>query len=797
VFAVIESLNDRGGLKCLLSVTAKIPAQKGSKLGQSDIVTNLGIVTAAILALSGGCGQSVGKTAAAKRVDLSEAVIVVRASEPRQVKAAQMLQEEIEKRTGICLAKSESVPDKGKTAIVLGTVESLGGCYSPPEGLSVPSKAEGYAVWVDVERRDVPTVCLVGRDDRGALFAAGRLIRSVQTSRGKVSICADVRLSSAPAYPLRGHMLIAGGEFIEWDKAGYEQLIRDMVIFGTNSFELNKYYGFVAEIVDSYGLDLWVFFGHGDVVDMKTAGDVEKRFGHLKGLDHVFIPLGDTSRVEPTPVMIPATEHFAPLLKQVHPQAGIWLSHQNQRDHAVNDNEYLFGYIRSVRPEWLEGMVYGPWAHWDIPGLRQRTPRQYKIRHYPDICHNQRCQYQVPMWDRAFARTWGRNGISVMPRMMARIHNVTAAQTCGFVAYNHTGCNNDLNKFIWSTMAWDPCTDVSQVLREYGKVFFSDELAGDVARGLLMLEENWTGPIAKNSGIEQTLAHWQGIARRYGDISSNWRLELFLYKAFIDTYVKRKYDVEARCEAQAYKAVRRAGKVGVRPAITAARAALARVEEEFPSRQALKQELGSWGLSKYEELDKILDNLYCSLNDGQWLEAEFEKILAMEDKAGQLAGIESIVNWEDAGPGGFYDDLGVEGKQPHLVRQKQWKDDPGYVHSSIEFNHHRPQSTYRQSWMTCAFTRYDTPLLMRYEGLDAKAKYRLRATYSGPFKPVMRLVADGQYEIHGPVEQPVPMRPLEFDVPQEATSDGVLDLRWELVNAVRGCQVAEVWLIKQ
>ncbi|MHC4620020.1 MAG: alpha-glucuronidase family glycosyl hydrolase [Planctomycetota bacterium] len=744
-----------------------------------------------------GCYQSVEKGASSRTVDLGRAVIVFSPSNPRHAKAVQMLQEEIEKRTGIRLARSESMPGEDRPAIVLGTVESLSGSYSPPEGLSVPQKAEGYAMWVDVKMRNAPTVYLVGHDDRGALFAAGRLIRLANMGCETIRISGDLRLADAPAYPLRGHMLIRGQRFIGWDEAGYEQLIRDMVIFGTNSFELNKYYGFVAEILDSYGLDLWVFFGHGNVVDMKTLRDVEERFGHLEGLDHVFIPLGDSSRTPATRVMIPAAEHFAPLLKRVHPEAKIWLSHQNQRNHAENDNEYLFGYIRGVRPKWLEGMVYGPWAHWDIPGLRQRTPGQYRIRHYPDICHNQRCQYQVPKWGRAMCRTWGRNGISVMPRMMARIHNVTGPLSEGFVAYNHTGCSNDLNKFIWSAMGWDPNSDVNQVLREYGKVFFSDELADDVAQGLLMLEDNWRGPVAENEGIERALSHWQDIARRYGDVSKNWRLELFLYKAFIDAYVKRKYDIEARCEAEAYDALKQAGRIGVERAVSAARAALAGVEEEFPPRRKLEEELRSWGLSKYADLYKILGNLYSALNDRQWLEAEFEEILAMADEAAQLARIDRIVSWENPGPGGFYDNLGVEGRQPHLVRQKQWKDDPGYVHSPIEFNHHRPQSTYRQSWFTCALTRYDTPLLMRYERLDPQAKYRLRATYSGPFKPVMRLVADGKYEVHGPVGPPEPMRPLEFDVPQEATVDGVLDLEWKLTNLVRGCQVAEVWLLKR
>lgn len=731
------------------------------------------------------------------RVDLSSAVIVASASKTSHVKAANMLQDEIEKRTGVRLATSESMPKDGVPAIVLGTVESLGGSCSLPAGLSVPSRAEGYAIWVGTKSQKIPTVYLVGRDDRGALFAAGRLIRLAQMSRGNIGIATDARVAAAPRYPIRGHMMIPGGNFIKWNVAGYEQYIRDLLIFGTNSFEFTKMNADVAEVLDSYGLDLWSFLGHGKVGKMRGLERVEQEFKKFKGLDAVFVPGGDSSKTPSPRILVPWIAEFAPFLKEVFPQAKIWMSNQCQRAHAEHDNEYIFTYLHTRQPDWLEGMVYGPWTRGGIPELRWWTPKKYKVRHYPDICHNRRCQYQIPKWDRAFARIWGRNGISVRPRAMARIHNVTAPLTEGFIAYNHTGCNNDLNKFVWSAMAWDPETDINEMLREYGKVFFGDEYADDVAQGLLMLEDNWRGPIAENKGIEKTLKHWQIIARRISDVSGNWRLELFLYKAFIDAYVKRKHTVEMQYEAEAYDALRRAEKDGVETAINAARAALARVDTEFPPRQDLKHELKSWGLSKYQELDEILDGLYYSLNDRQWLEAEFEKVLAMEDEAAQLARIDRIVGWEDPGPGGFYDNLGVEGKQPHLVRQKQWKDDPGFVHSPIEFNTYGPKSTYRQSWLACIFARYDTPLLMRYEELDPKARYRLRATYSGPFRPIMRLVADGKYEIHGPLPQPKPMRPLEFDVPQEATADGNLELEWQLTNIVRGCQVAEVWLIKQ
>jgi len=163
----------------------------------------------------GGCAQYIGNNSASRRIDLAQAVIVVPASNRRHTTAAVMLQEEIKKRTGIRLALSESKPKTDMPAIVLGTVKTLRGTYSLRSGPEVPSKAEGYAIWVDAKKQKMPVVYLVGRDDRGALFAAGRLIRLGRMSRGNLSIEASVRIAAAPKYALRGHMLIDGGKFIE------------------------------------------------------------------------------------------------------------------------------------------------------------------------------------------------------------------------------------------------------------------------------------------------------------------------------------------------------------------------------------------------------------------------------------------------------------------------------------------------------------------------------------------------------------------------------------------------------
>jgi len=64
----------------------------------------------------------------------------------------------------------------------------------------------------------------------------------------------------------------------------------------------------------------------------------------------------------------------------------------------------------------------------------------------------------------------------------------------------------------------------------------------------------------------------------------------------------------------------------------------------------------------------------------------------------------------------------------------------------------------------------------------------------------VRLVANGNTEIHGFIQKPLPVKPLEFEIPPDAIRSGALNLEWTrppgLAGNGRGCQVAEVWLIR-
>lgn len=776
----------------------------------------IGLAVGAMLLCLAGGNPANGQSG---NIDLINAVIVHSATNPRQARAAEFLQYEIERRTGIRLAMGNSRPADRRPAIVAGTVGVFPKSFAPPVGLSVPDEAEGYVIWVDDATRSSPTVCLEGHDDRGMMFAVGGLIRLLNLASNYISLASDVRVSTAPTEAIRAQQMIYSPQskdgFVNWrDAAQKEQQIRDLVLFGANGFEPRPARG-VDQFLQDLGLDLFVVVSCQNLIDddKLTDDQIKQRYSDLVGVDHFTTYGGDASGSRPPQEVFPAMQRVVPLVLASHPGAKWWYSNQCLENHAVAYDDYIFNYLNTWRPRWLYGMVYGPWTRRGIPEIRASLPSEYRIRHYPDICHVRWCQYPIPKWDQVWAQVWPRNqSIYVMPRMMAAIHQATREGTVGFLPYNHTGSYNDLNKFVWTAKGWNPEAKVDDILYDYGKVFFAydflkppegglagagtdsnerliDAGARAVARGLELLEDNWTGRLATNTSCEAALKLWKNIAICMGGAGRNRRLEMYLYRAFLDAQVKRKYDAEMKCEQEAYEALKQAGAVGVASAVANARAALARVDTEFQSKDSFKEELQSWGLtSRFGDLDTILANIYSPLSDRRWLEKQLETARSLED-------IKRIVNYEDPGPGGFYDNLGAEDEEPHLVRPKSWEQDPGFVHSPIEWVDHDPGSARRHSQLTHAVCRYDTPLQMRWEGLDPRASYHIRVVYLGPFNPRIICETDDGQLIHGPRGN-TGATPVSYRIPQSSTRDGVLGLRWRLANNVRGVSVTEIWLIK-
>jgi hypothetical protein len=205
----------------------------------------------------------------------------------------------------------------------------------------------------------------------------------------------------------------------------------------------------------------------------------------------------------------------------------------------------------------------------------------------------------------------------------------------------------------------------------------------------------------------------------------------------------------------------------------------------------------------------FMDYIDAPLNNAVWFLSQFDKIRQIGDEQARLTAIDELLNREDPGPGGFYDNLGLSIETPRLGEYPAWQVDPGGLQSPrVGFETGLRGAEWRYTikttgfngiaiplaWMNQITTLYDTPLNLFYENLVPDSTYILRVTYTGRFRSKIRLTADDKFEIHEMMETgKIPVR--EFPIPHEATKDGRLKLTWTCPEGQRGAQVAELWLI--
>src|SRR5262249_4438119 len=150
--------------------------------------------------------------------------------------------------------------------------------------------------------------------------------------------------------------------------------------------------------------------------------------------------------------LLPLLEKQTANLKRHHPKAQMWLSPQGFSKAWM---DYFIGHLHKEQPAWLSGVVHGPQVRMTPTELRQALPAKYAIRRYPDITHSMRAQYSVPDWDSAYALTEAREGINPRPLGQAQIFHRYKDAAIGFITYSE-GCNDDVNKMVWSALGWDP-----------------------------------------------------------------------------------------------------------------------------------------------------------------------------------------------------------------------------------------------------------------------------------------------------------------------------------------------------
>jgi len=197
------------------------------------------------------------------------------------------------------------------------------------------------------------------------------------------------------------------------------------------------------------------------------------------------------------------------------------------------------------------------------------------------------------------------------------------------------------------------------------------------------------------------------------------------------------------------------------------------------------------------------DTLDAPISNLPWLRRRIREIRVLPSHNDRVNAILELLDRTNPGPGGFYDDLGNEAYQPHLIRGLGAARDPQFRHSAND-GFRYPDTlgdAVPVAWKKWAESFWDAPLEMHYPQVDPTAQYRIRVVYSGDsMKKKIRLIAGEDAEVHGYIEKPWPIKPLEFDIPRQATAGGDLRLKWYgpqgLGGNGRGCQVSEVWLIR-
>ena len=240
----------------------------------------------------------------------------------------------------------------------------------------------------------------------------------------------------------------------------------------------------------------------------------------------------------------------------------------------VKQEEDFFALLKTDKVKsFLHGVVYSPWSSCHIDKFRESVPALFPIRNYPDICHTASCQNPVDGWDVAFFVINLRETINPRPSTFARVIKDQSKYTIGSGCYSE-GVSDDVNKYVWSIglwggdaigpVVWAEHMDILKFgLTQYASLLVGlPLLASLVEEGIMALERNWhSGPILLTNQIERTFQIWKEVEENLAPRHMhNWRLNMCLFRAYYDMFIKKRLLEEDGASNAALKVIMSCGK---------------------------------------------------------------------------------------------------------------------------------------------------------------------------------------------------------------------------------------------
>ena len=565
---------------------------------------------------------------------------------------------------------------------------------------------------------------------------------------------------------------------------------------------------------------------------------------------------------------IKLVEEMSEIIHKYHPESRIYFTNQKFDN---DDDNAIFSYLQEKPRTWLWAWGYGPGSDattWQ-PGHRQthrmdlfrypgfgpyslypkeilhQLPPQQVLVYYNEITHWKYAQHAYiqmypradrngdlpPHWsheiyerrpDQFLTMVFNRLTFFAWPKYYHRVFNDLMRYSVGDITHS-SGHHDHFNQWMWQRLLWSPRLTVDEVVDEYCKSWFGEEAAPKMAKAIFQLEDNIEEqketPLDKKDGIDI----YYDLVKKAGElmpseiIAKNWLWRMYMQKAALDKYVKLSVAQQKELQLQIENQVSEMLTGDIETTIDDLLTLLNSINESTEMLQ-LHEEAEQLG----EESNKLFGvksdgyfNLEHDFIGLGWLRRQLERVKsASADEKVEL--MTMIIDYENPGEGGFYDNLGTFNNSPNVVFGYPYDHGQPYVSKMLSEGN-------RPSQRSMHFTQDEEQgVTLLYKDLDPEAKYKIRFTLVRPWyqsrysdrmnQKSEKIFADDEV-ITESVELPLQMSDFfTFDIPHSATKDGELTIRFERADDVArgdrvtieqwrnsggwGTIVSEVWLMK-
>lgn len=461
--------------------------------------------------------------------------IVISASKEKEIFAAELFAEELEMRTG-------------KAPVVVSKPE--GECYIELK-LFDESDSEDFRI-----EQDGKKITVTAHRLRSLIYGYSMFLRKSVVRDGELVLTKDISGDYSPYMPVRGHQLSytdMNNTYEAWDEKQYERYIRDLMMFGMNTVEgclgkdekpteLMKYsFEEITKLKSAICQRLDIDFSMWSPFTSKRSDDDSAEYlvetcKDIPKFNIFFPPGGDPGDLQ--------AEDFFKRCKTVKrelnkhfPNMELWPSAQAPHEYADWGDRFIKEMAKL--PEEIDGVVYGPNHPFTLDTMRRSIDLKYPIRYYPDVGHNVRCEIPVHFdredWHYAYASTLSREAVNPRPSEYRLVHRLTKQYVCGSVSYSE-GVNDDVNKFVFGALDFDPDSELREILRDYARSFFPESDTEKIVDVIFGLEQNWNGDPAENSSVDNVFNTLMQM--KTDKLEENWRFVLLLFRASCDKIVR-------------------------------------------------------------------------------------------------------------------------------------------------------------------------------------------------------------------------------------------------------------------